>query len=104
MHNTDDRLSQIRRQVRREARFYRHLMTYVVVIFGLVILNYLTLRETSGRHYWNWWVVWPALGWGITIASHWARTFLKIGPFASDWQERKVQELMERESNSGNAR
>ena len=104
MDDTTDRITQIRRQVRREARFYRHLMTYIVVIFGLAILNYLTLRESSTRHYWNWWVVWPALGWGIAIFSHWTRTFVKIGPFANGWQERKVRELLDRESKSGNAR
>ena len=107
MESQANRIMQIRRQVRHEAHFYRHLMTYIVVISGLFLLNYLTLRETSSRHIWNWWVIWPAFGWGIGILSHAFGTFNHFGPFSKNWQERKVQALLDRESSdqskSGNA-
>lgn len=41
---------------------YRHgVAVYVIVIGFLFVINALTDRD-------YWWVVWPALGWGLAIA------------------------------------
>lgn len=56
------------RIVKEKLGFYSHLITYVVIISFLFALNLLT----SPGHIW---AFWPALGWGIGIASHAARVF-----------------------------
>jgi signal transduction histidine kinase len=60
---------QARRQASREAGFYVHLMWYGIVIGFLFLLN--IFSTPSGP----WWWIWPALGWGFGIASHFAGVF-----------------------------
>jgi len=49
-----------KRQLRRKARFHRHLWSYLIVIGALLLINFLTPGP--------WWFQWPALGWGIGLA------------------------------------
>jgi 2TM domain len=100
MQDDTDRIRLIRRRVRREAGFYRHLLTYLVVITGLFLLNLASNSYRPGEtRLHHWWVIWVALGWGIGIAAHGARTMLRVGPFSSAWEDRKVNELLARETN-----
>jgi signal transduction histidine kinase len=52
-----------RRRATREAGFYVHLMWYGIVIGSLLIVNLIVSPS------FEWWVF-PALGWGIGLASH----------------------------------
>ena len=52
-----------RRRAAREAGFYVHLMWYGIVIGSLLIVNLIVSPS------FEWWVF-PALGWGIGLASH----------------------------------
>ena len=52
-----------RRRAAREAGFYVHLMWYGIVIGSLLILNLIVSPS------FEWWIF-PALGWGIGLASH----------------------------------
>src|SRR5258708_4562974 len=56
-----------RRRASAEAGFYVHLMWYGIIIGFLFVINLLT----GGFFAYQWWV-WPALGWGFGIASHFA--------------------------------
>ena len=60
---TDPREEAIKR-IGEKRDFYRHLVSYVVVNVGLVIIWALTGREGS------FWPVWVMLGWGIGVAIH----------------------------------
>jgi len=75
--------------VRKVKSFYLHLAQYVVVIAALAVLNLLT-----SPHYW--WVVWPALGWGIGIASHGLRVFDKVPFLNGDWERRQAEKYLGR--------
>jgi len=57
-----------RRRAAREAGFYVHLMWYGIVIGSLLILN---LAVSPGFEWW----VFPALGWGIGLASHFGAVY-----------------------------
>ncbi len=57
-----------RRRAAAEAGFYVHLMWYGIIIGFLFILNSITTPGT-------WWFIWPALGWGFGIASHFAAVY-----------------------------
>jgi hypothetical protein len=48
--------------------FARHLATYVIVISGLAFINLLTGDGTL-------WFLFPAIGWGIGLASHGASVY-----------------------------
>ena len=81
--------SAARKQAKKERDFYGHLAKYVVVMSGLVVLNWLT---SPG----GWWVIWPLLGWGFGVASHAVGTFgTSVG---GDWVERRTRDLMGEEA------
>ena len=75
-------------QAKKEAEFYTHLATFLVTMAGLTILNLLT----SPGHLW---VLYALFGWGIGLANHASEVF-GLGR-GSSWQQRRVQELMDRE-------
>jgi hypothetical protein len=70
--------------------FYNHLAVYTVVNLMLFAINMVTSPEGL-------WFIWPLAGWGIAIGIH-AFSVFGIGRmFGGDWEERKIQELMEQE-------
>lgn len=69
--------------------FYGNLTSYCLVIPFLVVINLLTAPN-------HLWFYWPMLGWGIGILAHAVNTF-GIG---KDWEDRKIQELMDKENGN----
>ena len=63
----EDTLHRARRRAAAEAGFYGHLASYLGVITFLAFINLLT------SHYP--WFLWPALGLGIALFSHWMAVF-----------------------------
>ncbi|UYW00348.1 2TM domain-containing protein [Flavobacterium agricola] len=78
------------KKVKNIKEFYGHLLTYVLVISGLIILNVLT----SPKHLWFYW---PALGWGIGIICHGISVFNFNPFFNKEWEERKLKQFIEEE-------
>lgn len=75
-------------------KFYGNLTSYAIVISGLAILNY----YLDG---WNHpWFLWPALGWGIGLAFHAASAFNWNPFFGKDWEERKINQLMQEDNKT----
>jgi len=70
--------------------FYHHLLSYVLVNAFLILIN----LWTSPGYHWFWW---PLLGWGIGLAIHAATTFFPGMFWGSDWEERKIKELMDKD-------
>jgi signal transduction histidine kinase len=60
-------LKRARRRARAEVGFYAHLMSYLGVMGFLALLNILTARYP--------WFLWPALGWGLGLFSHYMAVF-----------------------------
>ncbi len=76
--------------VRKVKAFYVHLTQYVVVIAVLAAVNL-----TGYPSYL--WFVWPALGWGMGVASHGALVF-DILPFLNGaWEKSQVEKRLGRE-------
>lgn len=71
-------------KVRRIKKFYLNLIQYVVVLCVLTVINLLT---NPGYF----WVIWPALGWGIALASHALKTFELIPFLNADWEKKQVE-------------
>jgi len=57
------------RRTRRKMRFFRHLLTYAVVIGGFALLDLVATPDSL-------WFVWPATFWGVLVVMHGLRTFV----------------------------
>lgn len=68
--------------------FYGNVISYCCVIPFLVFIN---LKFSPGFQ-WFWF---SALGWGFGVVMH----ALKVFGYSSDWEERKIREILEKENN-----
>lgn len=68
--------------------FYGNIISYCCVIPFLVFIN---LRFSPGFQ-WFWF---SALGWGFGVVMH----AFKVFGYSSDWEERKIREILEKENN-----
>lgn len=68
--------------------FYGNLISYCCVIPILVFIN----LSTAGFH-WFWF---PMLGWGTGLAFHAFDTY----GYGKSWEERKIQEILDKENNN----
>lgn len=87
--NTEDKYQQAKRRVREIRRFYIHLVVYVLVNAFLFLINISVSPSDL-------WFFWPLLGWGIGFVAHAIYVFgfgQWLGP---DWEEKKIQETMDR--------
>lgn len=71
--------------------FYGNVISYCCVIPFLIFIN---LRFSPGFQ-WFWF---SALGWGFGVVMH----AFKVFGYSSDWEERKIREILEREGNKKN--
>lgn len=86
-------LNKVKKQVKEMKIFYTHLMAYVLVMVILMTINLITYPFYL-------WFLWPVLGWGIPIAFHGLAVFNMTPFLGRDWEERKIEELMEKEKDS----
>ncbi len=86
-----DAYRRARHRVAQIRSFYSNLFSYLVIVGFLAMVNVLTDRTYL-------WFLWVAAGWGVAIAFHAYATFANHGVFGRDWEERKISQLMERES------
>ena len=84
----DEAYRRARRRVRSIKAFYLNGLISVGVIILLFAINLAT-----GGH---WWVQWPLLGLGLGVAAQAVAVFGLSGWLGADWEERKVRELMAR--------
>ncbi|OIV43737.1 histidine kinase [Flavobacterium johnsoniae] len=68
--------------------FYGNVISYCCVIPCLVFIN----LQFSPGFQWFWF---SALGWGFGVAMH----AFKVFGYSSDWEERKIREILEKENN-----
>jgi transcriptional regulator with XRE-family HTH domain len=67
--------------------FYNHLAIYGLAITGMFIVWLL-----SGAN--HPWFIWPALGWGIGVASHGFAVFEVLSLFGAGWEKRQVEKRL----------
>jgi len=91
MDDEQQRYEQARTRVQAIKGFYIHATVFVVVNLGLFLINVLT----GG----GWWFYWPLIGWGVGLGAHALGVFGfgSGGPWGQDWEERKMQEMMNKE-------
>ncbi len=84
----DVELGRIRRRVRQRLDFYRHLMTFAVIVGGLALLNWFTSDY--------WWVAWVAGIWGLLLLMQFVGAFISPMLWGREVEERMVRRELER--------
>ena len=84
---TDERYEKARKRVEEIKGFYSHLIAYICVNIGLVIINLITSPGYL-------WFFWPLMGWGIGLIFHALGVFVFSKFPGKQWEERKIKEVM----------
>ncbi len=69
--------------------FYSHLVIYLIFVPFFIFLNF-----RSGDFPW---AIFPIVGWGIGILGHASETFSWNVFFGKGWEERKIQEFLDKD-------
>lgn len=85
----EEALRRARKRVKDIRSFYVSATMYCVVIPGLWAINLIG----GGKL----WAHWATIGWGIGLTAHGLSVFAGRSFFGSDWEEKKVDEIMARE-------
>ena len=88
MNNKEIRYQQAKERVEALRGFYIHLTVYVIVNLFLFILNIVVSPDRL-------WFYWPLLGWGIAIVLHAISVFGSGYLPGTDWEEKKIREIVE---------
>tara|TARA_B110001454_G_C12638841_1_gene400304 strand:- start:385 stop:720 length:336 start_codon:yes stop_codon:yes gene_type:complete len=97
----EDSFLRAKKRVKAIKGFYVHLIVYVlsnicisgIIIFGLTESGYRFKDTFSNFGVYSTWVFW-----GIGMFFHWLGVFgFKTLGFGSDWEEKKIKELMDKE-------
>jgi hypothetical protein len=92
-YDSENAYYKAKRQVDELKKFYTSLISYCVVIPFLIFIN---LRFSS-QFQWFWF---PMFGWGFGLAMKGFRVF----GYGTNWEERKIQQLLKKEQNKQNWR
>ena len=100
MNNTltpdEIKYQQALKRVKRIKGFYMHLMVYIIINIGLLIVN----NNNSTENFWRWQTFSTVLFWGIGLLAHGMSVFMPALLMGKDWEERKIKELMEKEKQN----
>ncbi len=85
------------KKVKRIKGFYIHLMVYIVINVMILLLQF--FNNEPSRDFWQWQTFGMAIFWGIGIVSHAMSVFLPTLLLGKDWEQRKINEIMEKDRN-----
>ncbi len=90
-----DAMEKARKRVKEQKEFYGHLASYVICGVFFLTLNLVT----SPGHMW---FMYPMLGWGIGLATHYFKVFGVPGSGVGShaWEENAIEKEMRRLSGS----
>ena len=86
------------KRVKKIKGFYSHLMVYIVINTMLLIVNYKNMD--ANENFWRWQTFNTFLFWGIGLLAHGFSVFMPGMLMGKDWEEKKINELMEKEKNN----
>ena len=96
--SSDDRYNVAFKRVKRIKGFYVHLLVYLLVnaygIFGDYFGN-----RSENEIFWSWATFSTAFFWGIGLFAHGMSVFGRNIFFGDNWEEKKIQELIEKDKN-----
>lgn len=96
--NRDERYEIAAKRVKRIKGFYVHLLVYILVNIFIIAGN--SIRNSNNDPlFWNWQTFSTAFFWGIGLLTHGLSVFGKNLLFSSNWEQKKIQELMDKDKN-----
>ncbi|MFV8325441.1 2TM domain-containing protein [Flavobacterium sp. ZS1P14] len=97
-YNPDERYTLAYKRVKRIKGFYVHLLVYFVVN-AFIIISSFDRSLLDKELFWRWETFSTALFWGIGLIAHALSVFGRNIFFGPKWEEKKIQELMEKEKS-----
>ena len=97
-YNTDEHYNLAYKRVKRIKGFYIHFFVYVLVNIFIICANYYE-SISENKTFLSFETFSTALFWGIGLLAHGMSVFGKNIFFGQNWEEKKIQELMEKEKN-----
>lgn len=88
------------KRVKKVKGFYTHAIVYLVINIMIVIINIQDLKP--GESYFQIHNFFTAFFWGLGLLAHGLSVFLPNMILGNNWEERKIQELMEKERSNQN--
>ncbi|RZJ36231.1 MAG: histidine kinase [Flavobacterium sp.] len=85
--------AQAKKRVEEIKGFYGNLTSYLIVMLGITLINLLTYPKFL-------WFIFPAIGWGVGVLFHGLSVYNALPLCGKDWEERKIRQLLEKESNA----
>jgi len=95
--NPDDRYNLAYKRVKRIKGFYIHALVYVLVNAFILISSF--NKWEGDTVFWQWETLNTALFWGIGLAAHGLSVFGNTIFFGQNWEEKKIQELMDKDKS-----
>jgi len=89
MESREDKYFRAKQRVADLKKFYRGLVSFVLVNGMLAGINYYTNQWS------DMWFLWVTFFWGIGLLFETAKVFGMRLFFGSDWESRKIKKLME---------
>lgn len=98
-NTTDDiRYQEALKRVKKIKGFYIHLFVYIVINIMIIISNIQNLEV--GESYLKKENFFTAFFWGIGLLGHALSTFMPSWIMGKNWEEKKIQEFMEKDKKS----
>lgn len=94
----ENRYEMAYKRVKRIKGFYVHLMVYVFVNAVIICSNYYG-NSNEDSFSWSLQTFSTAFFWGIGLVAHGLSVFGRDIFFGPNWEEKKIQELMDKDKN-----
>lgn len=95
-YNPDERYNLAFKRVKRIKGFYVHFLVYILVNTFIIIANR-NENFVGNNNFWSFETFSTALFWGIGLLAHGLSVFGRNLFFGQNWEERKIQEFMEKD-------
>jgi len=99
--STDEHFNVAYRKVKRLKGFYAHLRVYIIVNILIIVASVnggFFSKGISENGLLDWQTYSTALFWGIGLLAHGLSVFGRDLFFSADWEQRKIEEYMKKES------
>ena len=89
----EERYQKAKEKVKQIKEFYTHAITYFAINVSLLVINLVTSPMYL-------WFLWSAVFWGIGLIIHGLVTFDLVPFFNKEWEQKKINEYIEKEKNT----
>ncbi|CAN1524680.1 2TM domain containing protein [Flavobacteriaceae bacterium] len=97
-NTADEPYNMAYKRVKRIKGFYIHALVYVIVN-AFIIISSFNRNLLNQEGFWNLETFSTALFWGVGLVAHGLSVFGRNLFFGSKWEERKIQEFMEKDKS-----